>query len=270
MKVSIEKQLEKSKGNEIKKFNVDPINEVKLLLNGDETEDLRILRGLSNNSQFAKIETLHGKQLELEKLEGLYEGKVFTRNQIKDLAVNYKLRFLRAKYYTGSFDREVAGKIKEFAKNTNSPVDNWSLQENYYILAPENNFNLKEKIHIYKKELDPAIFYKIDDNHFRLIHKWGSDFTILRLLNGFRWKNFMSHWLFNTAMVLPFMCLIFAVILPVAFVSSFPLLFCTITFIASVIVAHLVWGQAKIDDWDIIKGCFTPHNWDTDTKLKTN
>ena len=39
------------------------------------------------------------------------------------------------------------------------------------------------------RELDPVLFYKIDDQHYRLIHKWGNDFTVLRRIKGYVYDN---------------------------------------------------------------------------------
>ncbi len=118
MKVSIDKELEKKSIEEKKKFNIDPINEVKLLLAGESSEDARILRGLSQNSQFNRIENLRGNQIELENLENEYQGKVYTLDQIESLCVDYRLRFLQSRLFTGSYDVEVSAKIKYLAKET--------------------------------------------------------------------------------------------------------------------------------------------------------
>jgi hypothetical protein len=192
MKVSIDKELEKVSQEKKQKLNVDPINEVKLLLEGESSEDARILRGLSKNSQFNRIEKVRGEQIELETFENEYEGKVYTIDQIGKLCVDYRLRFLQSRYYTGSYDVEVASKIKEFAKETKSPIDEWSLERRFFMMAPTEMFTLRDEKYISKAELrrqaDPAIFYQIDEKHYRLIHKWGADFTILRLIEGFRWS----------------------------------------------------------------------------------
>ncbi len=116
MKVSIEKELEKVSKEEKQKFSIDPLNEVKLLLEGNATEDARILRGLSKSSHFNRIENLKGKQIELENIENEYDGKVFTIEQIEKLCIDYRLRFLQSRHYTGSYDVEVATKLKNFQK----------------------------------------------------------------------------------------------------------------------------------------------------------
>lgn len=273
MKVSIEKELEKQAQVKKEQYNLDPLNEVKLLLNGESTEDARILRNLSNNSQFNRIEKVRGEQLELEKLEEGFQGKVYTVNEIKKLAIDYHLRFLPSMYYTGTYDVEVAAKIKEFAKNTNSPIDDWSLSRRFFVLAPTEMFELKDEKYLSKADLrkmaDPAIFFKIDDNHYRLVHKWGSDFTVLRYLEGFRWTSFGKYFLFNTAMVMPVIAFLMSMINGSAyFIDAKPIWFGFILTLLSVIVSWFGFSWRKQDEFEPIQGFFSETNWNSDSKIR--
>ncbi len=274
MKVSIDKELEKASQEDKQKFNVDPINEVKLLLAGESSEDARILRGLSNNSQFNRIEKVRGEQIELENLENEYEGKVYKIEQIEKLCVDYRLRFLQSKYYTGSYDVEVAAKIKEFAKSTQSPIDEYTLGRRFFMMAPQEMFELRDEKYISKAELrrqaDPAIFYQIDEKHFRLIHKWGADFTIFRLIEGFRWKSWWSHQWFNTVMLAPIIAAIYFLCFesPAAQFENHSILNTFTVGLVSFVLALLLFGVWKQDEGDAISGYFTKTNWNSDKKIK--
>lgn len=269
MKVSIDKELEKASAEKKQLQKLDPLSETKLLLAGDSQEDARILRGLSQNSQFNRVEKIRGEQLELEKLENDYEGKVYNIEQIKNLCVDYRLRFLQSQYYTGSYDVEVSAKIKEFAKNTNSPIDNFTLGRRYFIMAPAEMFELKSERYITKREKDPAIFFQIDDQHYRLIHKWGSDFTIFRLIEGFRWKTYWSHQWFNTFMMMPLMAILFFLLFdsPAAQLENHPILNSATIFTLSFIFAWVIFGWRKQDDFEAIKGYFSKFNWNSTSKI---
>jgi hypothetical protein len=274
MKVSIDKELEKASQKHKEKFNVDPINEVKLLLAGDSNEDARILRGLSNNSQFNRIEKVRGEQLELENLENEYEGKVYTIDQIEKLCVDYRLRFLQSRLYTGSYDVEVAAKIKDFAKSTNSPIDDYTLGRRFFMMAPQEMFSLRDVKYISKAELrrqaDPAIFYQIDEKHYRLIHKWGADFTIFRLIEGFRWKSFWSHQWFNTVMISPIIAVLYFLFFdsPAAQLEKHPIWNFFGIFAPSFLLAYFIFGVWKQDEGTAIDGYFTKTNWNSDSKIK--
>lgn len=268
MKVSIDKELEKTSQKDKQKFNNDPINEVKLLLAGDATEDARILRGLSNNSQFNRIERIRGEQLELENLENGYAGKVYKHHQIKKLAIDYHLRFLQSRLYTGSFDVEVAAKIKEFANETNTSIDDYTLGRNFYVLAPPQMFELKDEKYVAKKQLDPAIFYKIDEEHYRLVHKWGNDFTIFRLLEGFRFMSWWKHQWFNTVMVLPIVAFIMGYLFGPSNVGNHPILVGMLTLFLSFAFSYFRWGWGKHDEGNAIDGFFSPQSWNSDRKVR--
>lgn len=274
MKVSIDKELEKASQEDKQKFNVDPINEVKLLLAGESSEDARILRGLSNNSQFNRIEKVRGEQIELENLENEYEGKVYKIEQIEKLCVDYRLRFLQSKYYTGSYDVEVATKIKEFAKSTQSPIDEYTLGRRFFMMAPQEMFELRDEKYISKAELrrqaDPAIFYQIDEKHFRLIHKWGDDFTIFRLIEGFRWKSWWTHQWFNTVMFSPIIAAIYFLCFesPAAQFENHLILNTFAIGLVSFVLALLLFGVWKQDEGEAIKGYFTKTNWNSDSKIR--
>ena len=272
MKISIDEKLEEISKRDSEKFNSDPVNEVKTLLLEGSTEDARILRNLSAKSQFTRIENIRGGQIQLEKLQESYLGKVYTGEQIKSLAMDYHLRFLPASYYTGSFDVEVAAKIKAFGKETNSPIDDYSLSRRYYILAPHQMFELKDKKHIYKKLLDPAIFFQIDKDHYRLIHKWGNDFSILRYLDGFRWKGYFHHWLFNTVICMPIVGFILTLLFGMAdntaaIIGNHPYLYFLSIFGISVIFSYFRWNFDKTDGGDIIDGFFSYSNWNSEERI---
>lgn len=274
MKLEIDKELEKRSNLEKKKFELDPINEVKLLLEGESSEDARILRGLSNNSHFNRVETLRGKQIELENLENEYEGKVFKIEQIKSLCVDYRLRFLQSRLFTGSYDVEVASKIKDFARTTNTSIDDYTLGRRFYVMAPPEMFELKDEKYISKAELrrlaDPAIFYQIDNEHYRLVHKWGNDFTIFRLIEGFRWKSWWSHQIFNTITLMPIITFLFLLCFesPAEFVSNHYIAGTILVTLISFVISYFTFGIWKQDEFDAIEGYFGKTNWNSDKKIR--
>lgn len=274
MKISIDKELEKASQEEKQKFNVDPINEVKLLLAGESSEDARILRGLSNNSQFNRIEKVRGEQIDLENLEKEYEGKVYKIEQIEKLCVDYRLRFLQSRYYTGSYDVEVAAKIKDFAKSTNTSIDDYTLGRRFFMMAPQEMFQLRDEKYISKAELrkqaDPAIFYQIDEKHYRLVHKWGNDFTVLRLIEGFRWKSWWNHQWFNTVMLMPIVAMLYFFMFktPAAQFENHAIFNFLAISLVSFVIAHFAFGIWKQDELESIKGYFSKTNWNSDSKIR--
>lgn len=180
---NITKELNKSKVQSTENQQDEAVKIVRLLENGDSQEDLRIANALGSNHSIAVAQTEMGKKLEMEKLDGMYKGNVFTKQQIKDLARKYNMRFLQSKFYCGNIDTEVIAKIKQFSKETNTEITDGNLKYKFFILAPEECFGLTVK-KIPKKDPDPAIFYQIDDDHYRMIHQWGNDFNIFNRIEG--------------------------------------------------------------------------------------
>lgn len=271
MKVSIEKELEKKVQSEREIF--EPLKEVKLLLERSESEDARILRELSNDSQFNRIERLRGKQMDLENLENKYDGRVYHIDQIKELAVNYRLRFLPSKYFTGAYDSQLAAKIKEFAKKTNVAIESYSLKSDFFILAPQEMFALNTEVYVTKKELqrqlDPVIFYRIDSQHYRMIHKWGDDFTVFRLIEGFAFRSWWHNMLVNTFLILPIAATVITLLFfPYDMWMSHPIWSSLICLTTSFLFTYFRWGWGKHDEENEIKGFFSPHNWNSDSRLK--
>lgn len=171
------------------------VKTVLLLENSESAEDLRIANSLGANHSIARAQNSLGAKLNIEKLDSKYAGNVFEKSKIKELAKRYNMRFLQSHHYCGNLDLEVISKIKAFSKETNVQITEANLKYNFYILAPEECFNLK-KMERRKVDPDPAIFYKIDESHYRLIHQWGSDFNILNRINGFAWQSRNSRFVY--------------------------------------------------------------------------
>lgn len=117
-----------------------------------------------------------GKELK-EKIAGLKEQtenfnqeRVFHISQIETLCKKYYLKFLPSVYYKGSIDPLLPVKINQFEIAYSVSCEKW----NSYIAAPKTSFRLEEK------PKDPLLFYKINDEYFYLIHKWGNDLSITR------------------------------------------------------------------------------------------
>jgi HEPN domain-containing protein len=218
MTKDVVKELKKvQKKQKEEAFSNDVIADVNRLLEYDSHRDLEILRSVGSNANLIQAETAKGKAIELEKKEKFYEGTVFSLEQIVKLAVKYRLKFLPSERYKSYMDPGVVAEIKELertiaksmeidqAAKRNMTVEEYraengelkynfdvsALKRNFYILAPQECFIIdKVKVEV----PDPVMFYRIDDTHFRLIKKWGKDFTILRRLRGLFFESRPSNF----------------------------------------------------------------------------
>lgn len=250
----------------------DIVLETQKLLETAEQEDRRILNNLGLNSVNVSIENKIGAKIERERMEKDFHGRIIPLSEIKQLAIDYKLRFLNTTKFIGLLDIEVAAKIKEFSQKTNVSIDEHTLKTKFYILAPPESFHLndiverakeKEREEELKKriERDPVLFYKIDDDNYRFIHKWGKDFSSFRRVLGWKWSNPSNKRTFFFLSSLPFITFIVAIIFGKYIITS-PFIFLSVILgIASIVCCFLNGGTTKPNSSDHFKEYFTPFNF---------
>ncbi len=262
----LKQALDIQKSSSVKELEKhDVIQEVKLLVQSQDTEDLRIMRGLGEHHQLIHAQNVYGKQLELEALDGKFAGDVYTYAQVEALAKRFNLKFLSSRLYTGTMDIEVIAKIKAFSKETNTNISDATIDRKFFIMAPKEHFKLKTEFVPSKRQLDPAIFYKIDDGHYKFIHKWGTDFNILRELNGFKWLNVQQYMVFRFFTILPIMAFLVAMIASKTFFITSPVWAWSITLVATIVFIVAVFVRLHTSsDGNIKKGVFSEDGWNSD------
>ncbi|WP_010519075.1 membrane protein [Croceivirga radicis] len=119
-----------------------------------------------NNFQFNKLDS----------------NNVYHIDTIKTTCVNYRLRFLDVKYFKPHLPKEAFDKIKQLETEHNTVLGNLK------IMAPSKLFKLEDKD-------DPLLFVPIGNQHYYLIHKWGSDLHPLRRIMVWPFKNVLNFLL---------------------------------------------------------------------------
>lgn len=179
------------------------ISEIKGLIEYGNRRDKEIINGLGMSSLVARIEENTGELLIMDKIQKANAMSVVHVDTIKDLCMDYRLRFLSSNSFVGVIVPEVINavkalennKSKEFeertGKESNFNFDNHELKNKFFVLAPPKMFKLEKKAPEPRKiiDWDPILFYKEDDTHYILIKKWGKDFTIGRAILGAVTKN---------------------------------------------------------------------------------
>lgn len=205
---TLEKRKEKASNNAV-------LSQAQKLLECDSARDINILRGIGENSTFVQSENERGELLEIEKKEQFYSGKVFTKQQIVELGAKYRLKFLNSGFFKSYIDPLVALDIKDLERKisesmeaeqaqrrnmtieeyrtqygaTKFQFDDHQLTNKFYILGHPKCFITDKKKAFTLFAPDPILFYTDDEKHFRLVRKWGSDFTVFRRLIGLVMKN---------------------------------------------------------------------------------
>ena len=109
----------------------------------------------------------------------LETNKIYHISQIKEICIDYRLRFLDVKYFKGNLPLEAISKIKHLEKRHNTVI------QGFKIMAPSKLFKLKDKD-------DPLLFAPIGNKYYYLVHKWGNDLHPLRKLLMWPFKSIIN------------------------------------------------------------------------------
>lgn len=115
--------------------------------------------------------------LDWRKLEA---DRIYDINDIRNLCIKYRLRFLDGGLFKGEIPYEAVAKIKLLQKAHQTDL------AGYKIVAPADLFNLEEK------DKDPLLFVPLANNKFYLVHQWGNDLHPLRALLVYPFREFAT------------------------------------------------------------------------------
>ena len=147
--IDIKEELKKTQYSKEKSI-IDIFNNQ---LDSDYNQEKNIIKNISNCNIKSSYADLHDYNP-----EDLYELE-----NIKQIAIKYRLRFLPTKYFKNEIPQEAIFKIKSLEKLNNTTI------KQYYILSPSENFDLEDV------NKDPLLFVPLTNGKFLLIHKWGTD-----------------------------------------------------------------------------------------------
>ena len=99
----------------------------------------------------------------------LKSDKIYHTKEIKQICIDYRLRFLDTKYFKGTIPAEGLSKIKALEKEHDTEI------KGFKIIAPSKLFKLEDKD-------DPLLFAPIGNGYYYLIHQWGNDLHPFRKL----------------------------------------------------------------------------------------
>jgi len=111
--------------------------------------------------------------------EALETDRIYHVSHIRQICIDYRLRFLDSKYFKGEIPREGIQNIKALEREHKIDI------KGYKIVAPSRLFRLEDKN-------DPLLFAPIGNGYYYLIHKWGNDLHPLRRLMVWPFKSVMN------------------------------------------------------------------------------
>ncbi len=142
----------------------------------------------------ARVENSQGEAINLLDPNQLSAARIFHINQIKTICINYRLRFLDAKFFKGDLPAQAISEIRHIESSHQIDL------KGFKIMAPS-------KLFVLKKTDDPLLFVPIANDYYYLICKWGNDLHPLRKLLAWPTKNVgtISTSLFISCMLLTLM-----------------------------------------------------------------
>jgi hypothetical protein len=144
------------------------LDEVQHIFSENEKDRDRIKTQLSTTSE----EVSNPFNLDL-----LASEDIFHRDEIKRLCVDYRLRFLDAPFFKGSFPEEAISKIRKLERDHNCTL------QGLKIMAPAKLLKLENAD-------DPLLFASMGNGYYYLIHKWGNDLHPFRKALMWPYKTF--------------------------------------------------------------------------------
>lgn len=190
-KTNIEEMLERSKSRDAESHLI--LETVEKILKEDANNRDRIEKNLSGSNT---------KLTNAFKFDFLETDKIYHLNQIKNICIDYRLRFLDSRYFKGKIPHEAISKIKNLEKTHELEL------KGFKIVAPSKLFKLEDKD-------DPLLFAPIGNDYFYLVHKWGNDLHPLRRALVWPFKNIV-----NLALLVMAISYLFTALIPAGLFSK--------------------------------------------------
>jgi hypothetical protein len=160
--IDIEKKLLEQR----EKSKVKTLKYASKILSIDYKNEININNNLKNSDGFDTV-TLNNYDL----------SNLFSIKDIKNIAINYRLRFLPSKYAKKTIPQEAIFKIKKLEKDNNIEI------KEFYLLAPSEAFDLEDV------NKDPLLFIPLSNNKYLLVHKWGKDLSWYKKIIAYPLRN---------------------------------------------------------------------------------
>lgn len=175
LKTDLEKELRKIHRADEDAGVVYFVDEVRKQLEEEVASEEEIRERLREFGISADIPALATKMDELE------PENLFTKDQVKKLAIKYRLRFLDTGYFNGEIPEEAIQKVRKLEQRLGIQIDQFK------VLAPGKLFLLEDC------DKDPMLFADAGYNRYYLIHRWGAEINLLRRIIAYPLRS-LEHY----------------------------------------------------------------------------
>ena len=181
-----------------------------------------------------------------------FAGEVYCLDDIRQVCIDYRMRMLPSHRYHGPIDPEFGPKLRNFQRKHELTQDD--LEHDFFIVAPAETFGLEQR---QRPLVDPLLLYRIDDQHYKMVHQWGGDLHPLRYLQSWRHRSLTTMTLYWTVLTFVMTMTLFG-LLAESLANAFT--------IASVFTFLVGWGYYSTlrDNYDEQRHRFSNYNWNQD------
>ena len=137
------------------------------------------LKGQSSENTDFLTETFNDLDIKIQNdfdLDQLETHKIYHLEQIRDVCIRFRLRFLDLKYFKNKLPESALEAVNSIEDKHNTVLTDFK------IMAPSVLFRLERKD-------DPLLFVPIGNGYYYLIHKWGNDLHPMRSILMWPFKN---------------------------------------------------------------------------------
>lgn len=158
-------------------FEVSLVDELRAIRKkrSKKNEDVINFVNESNETILSRIKKSGNHHTELNHIDA---DRIYTLNEIRQLCIEYRLRFLDAARFANEIPQEAFDEIRKIQQSEQKAL------EGYKIIAPASMF------HLIQKDKDPILFLDLGNNKYYLIHKWGKDLKVWRKWLVFPMRSF--------------------------------------------------------------------------------
>lgn len=177
-KINLERELLHERVKFIREESI--LEEVSSILKRNELERENIKKVLSEKS------STESNDFNFDLLE---TNKIFHLVQIRQVCVDYRLRFLDSNLFKDGIPEEAISKINALEKEHDTTLGGFK------IMAPSKTFQLMSYD-------DPLLFAPIGNGYYYLVHKWGNDLNSTRKWLVLPFKNLFNFMMFSVVVSL--------------------------------------------------------------------
>lgn len=150
-----------------------PKTNLEEILNKTRSKSLTSQNSLSFEQLINALDIKTQNSFDFDQLES---HRIYHLDQIREVCINYRLRFLDIKYFKNDLPESAHQAINKIE------TDHGTVLADFKIMAPSVLFRLERKD-------DPLLFVPIGNNYYYLVHKWGNDLHPFRKLLMWPFKN---------------------------------------------------------------------------------